>query len=203
MNHPPIFDGCTCKNTRTMKACPLPINCCLALLLAPTLALAQNNYHPAAYTYNEGGTVISSNVPLNEINTRAYRHFHRLFPMGTSGEFWFVSAEGYQVSFLLDGRHYQAYFDKRGAFRYSLKYYAGKEIPRAPGDVINSKYPDYQIDVVTEITDGEKTFYLVKIVSPANIKTLSVADGKIDVLEELINNRPVTTPPFISLRSYP
>jgi hypothetical protein len=203
MNHPSIFDGFTLKNTSTMKACHPLINCCLALLLAPALASAQNNYYPAAYTYNEEGSVISSNVPLNEINIHAYRHFHRLFPAGTGREFWYVSADGYQVSFLLGGRHYQAYFDKRGAFRYSLKYYSGKEIPRGPGDVINAKYPDYQIDVVTEITDGEKTFYLVKIISPANIKTLSVTDGKIEMLEELINDRPVATPPFISLLSYP
>jgi hypothetical protein len=186
-----------------MKACHLLLLCFFGLILAPALASAQNEYHHAVYTYNEEGTVISSNVPLNEINAHAYRHFHRLFPAGTSGEYWFASIEGYQVSFLLGGRHYQAYFDRRGAFRYSLQYYSGKEIPRGPGDLIRDKYPDYQIDVVTEITDGEKTFYLVKIVSPANIKTLSVADGKIEMLEDLINNRPVATSNFNSLQSYP
>ncbi|HLZ86360.1 MAG TPA: hypothetical protein VKQ52_03920 [Puia sp.] len=192
-----------------MKACYTFFFGCLLWFLAPAIATAQNDFHPAAYTYNEGGTVISSNVPLNEINTHAYRHFQRLFPTGATKEYWFVSADGYQVSFLLEGRHHQAFFDRHGGFRYSLQYYPGKEIPRNPGDLIKAKYPGYEIDVVTEITDGEKTFHLVKIVSPLSIKTLSVADGRIEVLEDLTNNRPtvaaapVSASSLISLRSYP
>lgn len=193
-----------------MQTCHLLLKGLLAFLLAPAPATAQTtpapaptNYYSAAYTYGEGASVISSNVPLNEINARAYRHFHRLFGVGINRESWFVSAEGYQVSFLLEGRRYQAYFDKRGWFRYSLQYYPGKEIPPGPGDLIKVKYPDYQIDVVTEITDGEKIFYLVKIVSPANIKTLSIADGKIEMLEDLVNARPVASVSSISLLSYP
>ncbi|HXB06238.1 MAG TPA: hypothetical protein VNW04_03965 [Puia sp.] len=184
-----------------MKACPKLLIGCLIAMLAPALASAQEDFHPAVYTYNEGGSAITSNVPLNEINAHAYRHFQRLFPTGTSKEYWFVSGDGYQVSFQLAGHHYQAYFDRHGAYRYSLLYYPGKEIPRNPGDLIKAKYPDYRIDVVTEITDGEKTFHLVKIVNPVSIKTLCVADGRIEVLEELINNTPQT--PLISLQSYP
>ncbi|GGB22365.1 hypothetical protein GCM10011511_52830 [Puia dinghuensis] len=180
------------------------------MVLAPCFASSQNDYHPAAYTYNDGRTAITSNVPLNEINARAYRHFQRIFPAGISNEYWFVSDQGYQVSFLLRGRHFQAYFDKRGGFRYSLQYYAGREIPRVPGDLIRAKYPDYQIDVVTEITDGEKTFHLVKIVNPTHIITLSVVDGKIEVLEELINDTAVAEgsplapgTPLVTRQSYP
>lgn len=184
-----------------MKACHNFLINCVVALFAPVLAIAQENLHPAVSTYNEGGSAISSNVPLNEINSHAYRHFQRLFPSGATNEYWFVSADGYQVSFQLDGRQHQAFFDKHGAFRYALEYYPGKEIPRNSGDLIRANYPDYRIDVVTEITDGEKTFFLVKIISPFSIKTLSVADGKIDVLEELINNTPDLA--IISLRSYP
>jgi len=176
-------------------------NLLIVALLGPIFSYAQENYHPAAYTFDEGPAAISSNVPLNEINAHAYRHFQRLFPSGTSNEYWFVSSDGYQVSFMLDGRQCQAYFDRRGAYRYSLKYYPGKEIPRLAGDPIKIRYPEYRIDVVTEITDGEKTFYLVKIVNPGSIKTLSISDGKIDLLEELTNAGPET--PFISRRSYP
>src|SRR5258708_24385912 len=151
---------------------------CLLCILAPALASAQDDYHPAVYTNNEGGSAISSNVPLNEISTHAFRHFQRLFPSGTSKEYWFASIDGYQVSFLRDGRHHQAFFDKHGAFRFALQYYPGTEIPRAAGDLIKAKYPDYRIDVVTEITDGEKTFHLVKIINAVRIKTISVGDGK-------------------------
>ena|GEM_PF-869827 len=197
-----------CPNHRPdrVRSGPNALIGCLIALLAPALTFAQGDYRPAVYTYNEGGSAISSNVPLNEINSHAYRHFQRLFPTGTSREYWFASSDGYQVSFLREGRHYTAYFDKHGVYRYSLKYYPGTEIPRSAGDPIMAKYPDYRIDVVTEITDGEKIFYLVKIVNPLCIKTLSVADGKIDLLEELINAAPEKIEqgtPLISRRSYP
>jgi hypothetical protein len=181
-----------------MKACLNMLMGCL-IAMAPALASAQEGYHPAAYTYNYGESAISSNVPLNEINSHAYRHFQRLFHNGISKEYWFASSEGYRVSFFQEGRHHQAFFDRHGAYRYSLQYYPGNEIPRIPGDLIKVKYPDYSIDVVTEITDGEKTFHLVKIINPVSIKTLSVADGKIDVLEDLTNN--TAEVPLISLRS--
>jgi hypothetical protein len=123
---------------------------------------------------------------LNEINTHAFRHFHRRFP-STSGESWFKSEDGYIVSFVENALPHQAHFDKRGAFLYSLKYYAGKDISRDLVASIKKKYPDYGIGVVTEITDGEKTFYLVKIENSSFVKTLSICDGKTEVLEELAN----------------
>jgi hypothetical protein len=110
-----------------------------------------------------------------------------MFPTGTTGEYWFKSAEGYQVSFVQDAQRHQAYFDLRGAYLYSLKYYAGAKMPVGPAEMVRRKYPDYGIDVVTEITDGEKTFYLVKIINPALVKTLSVCEGKVELLEELVN----------------
>ena len=167
-----------------MKACHNLLIGWTVALLVPTISSAQ-----------------TSNVPLNEINVHAYRHFQKLFPAGTSNEYWFASGDGYQVSFVKEGRQFQAYFDTHGTYRYSLQYYPGKEIPRLAGDLIMAKYPGYRIDVVTEITDGEKTFYLVKIINPASIKTLSVSDGKIDLLEELANAG--SEIPFISLLSFP
>jgi hypothetical protein len=142
---------------------------------------------PGKGVFNGSGNGLTSNVPLNEINTRAFRHFHRLFPSATDGEHWFKSPDGYQVSFLLDAQPHQAYFDRRGSYLYSLRYYGGKEIPRAAGDLIKIKYPDYEIGVVTEITDGEKTFFLVRIANPSFVRTLSVCDGRIDMIEEMVN----------------
>lgn len=168
-----------------MKACL--VSCSLALGLLLTSRLDAQSVYPTTYRFNDPGNSISCNVPLNEINIHAYRHFHRMFPTATSDEYWFKSAEGYQVSFVLGGLRHQAYFDSRGGFLYSLKYYSGTKLQRQTADMVSKKYPEYQIDVVTEITDGDKTFYLVKILNPSAVKTLSVCEGKIEVLEELIN----------------
>jgi hypothetical protein len=170
-----------------MKPCLLLCGWVLGLALVPHAIHAQNQISPAVYAYNDPGSSISCNVPLNEINIHAYRHFHRRFSSGITGEHWFKSAEGYQVSFVREALRHQAYFDPRGGYLYSLKYYAGTKMPAGQAEMVRKTYPDYRIDVVTEITDGEKTFYLVKIVNPASVKTLSLCDGKIELLEELVN----------------
>lgn len=184
-----------------MKASLGPL--CLGLILAPFFALGQNDIHPAAYTYNDQGNTISSNIPLNEINSHAWRHFHHNFPTATGDESWYYSTQGYQVSFTLNGRPYQAYFDTHGYYRYSLHHYAGKEIPREPGELIRRKYPDYQLNVVTEITDGEKIVYLVRLVSPTRIKTISLCDGEIQVVAEEAIDDPGATAGITSPQSYP
>lgn len=170
-----------------MKTCLLFKTWCLGLLLAPFFSSGQNDYHPAAYTYHDGHGAIHSNVPLNEINPHAWRHFHKLFPDAKGGEFWYASENGFQVSFIQLGYHYQAYFDERGAYRFSLHYYEGKEIPSDPGQLIAARYPNFRIDVVTEVTDGIKTIFLVKLVNATTLRTLSICDGKVEVIEELTN----------------
>lgn len=172
---------------------------CIGLLLVPCFSSGQADYH-LTYMYNDGHGVIHSNVPLNEINPHAWRHFHKLFPGADGPEYWFATEEGFQVSFTESGIHYQAYFDERGAYRWSLHYYEGKEIPRDPGQLISARYPDFRIDMVTEVTDGAKTFYLVKLVNATTLRTLSVCDGKIDVVEELTNggSAATATNPLIS-----
>lgn len=140
---------------------------------------------PQLYT-DPAGTFVS-NVPINELNAKAFRRFHRRFQAAAGGEAWFKSAEGYQVSFMLDRHHQLAYYDPHGGFMYSLKYYETNEIPREVGDFVKRRYPGYRIDVVTEVCDGMKTFYLVQIMNADYIKSLSISDGRIEELQELHN----------------
>ena len=211
MTHPPIFDGFkmegrsprTVKNDLIMKACRLLCFWCLALILVPCFTFGQIDIRPTAFTYNDQGTTISSNVPLNEINIHAWRNFHRIFRKVAGDENWFYSDQGYRVAFLRRGYHYEAYFDDRGGYRYSLHHYAGKDIPREPGDILKRKYPDYHLNVVTEITDGEKIVYLVRLVSTTTIKTISLCDGDIQLIGEEHIGSGTETASITSRQSYP
>ena len=185
-----------------MKACRLLCYWCFGLLLVPCFTSGQTDIHPTAYTYNDDGNTISSNVPLNEINSHAWRNFNRLFPNVTGGENWIYSPKGYQVSFMQKGLYYQAFFEEHGTYRYSLHHYAGKDIPREPGDLLKRKFPDYQLNVVTEITDGEKIVYLVRLVSPTKIMTATLCDGETQVVAEENISDPSETASATSPRSY-
>lgn len=170
-----------------MNACLPTLTLLFSMVVFPYMIDAQSSQAlPASYKIGGEGNSLTSNVPLNEINIHAYRHFRKRWPAVT-GETWVKGAEGYIVSFIEKSLRCQARFDTRGGFLYSLKYYAGSAISSDLAGLIRKKYPDYGIDVVTEITDGEKVLYLVKIESLSSVKTLSVTDGQVEVLEELIN----------------
>jgi hypothetical protein len=137
--------------------------------------------------YSDPGNNFFSNVPINELSPAAYRRFHRRFRDIPTGEYWFKYDQGYQVSFTLDRHREFAYFDHSGMFLYTLKYYEGKDLPRDMEWVVKRKFPDYKIDVVTEVNDGQKTFFMLQIISPDKIKELTFVDGRIDIINELHN----------------
>src|SRR5580658_2330718 len=137
--------------------------------------------------YSDPGNNFFSNVPINELSPAAYRRFHRRFREVPTGEYWFKYDKGYQVSFMLGQNRGLAYFDVSGLFLYSLKYYNGKDLPRDMVELVKRRFPDYKIDVVTEVNDGQKTFYMLQILNPDYIKMLTIADGRIDIIKELNN----------------
>lgn len=137
--------------------------------------------------YSDPGNNFSSNVPINELSPKAYRRFHRRFREVTTGESWFKYDQGYQVSFMLGQHHEFAYFDPSGVFLYTLRYYDGKELPKDMAEIVKRRFPDFKINVVTEVNDGQKTFYTLQIMNPEYIKVLTIADGRIDIVKELNN----------------
>lgn len=137
--------------------------------------------------YSDPGNNFFSNVPINELSAKAYRRFHRRFREVPTGEYWFKYEQGYQVSFMLDQHHEFAYFNPNGLFLYSLKYYEGRELSRDMVEFVKRKFPDYKIDIVTEVNDGQKTFYMLQIMNPNYIKVVTIADGRIDIVKEMNN----------------
>jgi hypothetical protein len=132
---------------------------------------------------------IRSNVPLNEISTHAFRHFHRSFRDITQ-ENWYKMEDGYIVWFTENSRRSQAHYDRNGSFLYSLKYLAPSEISGDLRRRVMDKYPGYSINVVTEINTGDKILFLVNIIGDHSIKTLAVHEGQMEVAEDKAVDRP-------------
>jgi hypothetical protein len=140
-----------------------------------------------AVGYSDPGNNFFSNVPINELSAKAFRRFHRRFREVTAGEYWFKYAQGYKVSFMLDQYHEFAYYDPNGLFLCSLRYYDGKELPGDMAENVKRRFPNYKIDVVTEVNNGQKTFYMLQIMNPDFIKVLTIDDGRIDITREMTN----------------
>jgi hypothetical protein len=130
---------------------------------------------------------IHSNVPVNEISPRAFRHFHKNF-RAISDENWYKSDQGYLVSFEVNSFRHQAWYHRDGSFMCSVKYYSGNELNEQTDMQVHRQFPGCHIKVVMEIADeGHKTCYLVTTEDPETIKILFICDGKIEVRQELLN----------------
>jgi hypothetical protein len=175
-----------------VKNCPMayfPVlrNLLVVTLFLPFMTRGQDLTSTQTSYGREGDrSDIRGSLPLNEISIHAFRHFHKHFSLVT-GESWFKTEEGYLVSFIQHSIHHRAYFDSRGDFLYSLQYYTGAAISRELVEEVEKKYPDYHIAVVTEISDGEMTFYVLKIENSSSVKTLSLCEGKMEIMEDLYN----------------
>src|ERR1700759_5129045 len=116
---------------------------CSLVLVSYGFADGQNGYAiPASYTIGGENNGIISNVPLNEINVHAFRHFGKNFPQ-VSGESWMKTKLGYIVSFTENGRKGQVHYNLNGDFLFTIKYYDGSSISPELGARIRKKYPDY------------------------------------------------------------
>jgi hypothetical protein len=126
---------------------------------------------------------------LNEINSRASRHFKTHFSP-EDREKW-IKEDNFYIANFKEGRiRAKAYYDLKGWFAYCMKTYSGNLLTGDIRSAILQKFAGYAIDVVNEITDLEHPFYLIKIKSSTNIKTLRVLDGNVEVLEDFSNGSP-------------
>ena len=141
------------------------------------------------FIHAEGGGPITANVPLNEVGVRAYRYFHKEWRSVTD-EVWYKTDGGFVANFSTPTCLVKTFFNSRGVFLYSLKYYAGKDISADMGAMLRNTYPSYRIKVVTEVYGLGKTAYYVTMENSTLVRTLSIIDGKMEVIGELTISLP-------------
>lgn len=173
-----------------MVACRFFRRLAIGAVFLPYLSIAQSNYvWSASYPMNGGGRSVSATIPLNEVNIHAYRHFYKHWPSAVAAV-WNKTAEGFEVTFMEGPVRNRVFFNERGRFLLMAKYYPGDYISPELAGMVYKRYPGYTIKVVTEITDGRKSSYVVNIRNSTSIKNLSITDGKIELRDELINGDP-------------
>ncbi len=123
---------------------------------------------------------------LNEINSHAARHFGKHFTSVLT-EKWIKTDDYYIASFLESGTPSKAYYDLKGRFKFYIKSYSVEKLQKDVASLISKQFSGYKIDVVTEISTLEEHFYIIKIKNDSNIKTLKVAEGNIEVIEDFVN----------------
>ncbi|HLY71485.1 MAG TPA: hypothetical protein VKR53_17240 [Puia sp.] len=137
----------------------------------------------AEFRYTVAGNTLASNVPLNEISARAFRHFSRNYSFAVS-EKWTKITNGIVVSFIRNSKNYRIAYTKKGNFLFSLVYYQGSECSDELMSMIARTYPGFHIKNATELFDGNKLIFGLMISNGELNRSLEYRDGRIRILEE-------------------
>lgn len=130
-------------------------------------------------------SVVATNLAeLNTINTKAIKDFNSRF--GTAvNERWYTSADGFFSYFTTDGNTNRVYYDKKGHWQGTLKFYSENKLPRDIRAAVKSTYYDYTITIVEEVQARDNMVYIIHLEDAKSIKNLKVSkDGEIEVMEE-------------------
>jgi len=126
---------------------------------------------------------------LNEpmaISPRALRDFMNTHK-NVTGESWARTKDGFSVRFNSDGVRTAIYYDKKGIWAGSIKYYGEEKLLREIRHVVKSTYYDYNIVYAQEIettdTDGVPT-YVICVEDKSKIKLIRVSAGEMSEWKE-------------------
>ncbi|HLY69948.1 MAG TPA: hypothetical protein VKR53_09470 [Puia sp.] len=170
----------------------LGIVCIMVLVFRPTGDYAQSvsvvnkNEKGALYYYHDARNFITSNVPLNELSVKAYRHFEKNYA-DINQETWTKNAGGTLVTFTSNAAFCKIFYDTKGDFRYSFKYYNKKGFPAELTKMIENAYPQNQVVSLVELFDGEQSIFGINISNGEITKSLEMKNGEIKFLDEYRN----------------
>jgi hypothetical protein len=121
------------------------------------------------------------------VSQKALNHFARTYK-NVTGERWMTTANGFAVRFTSNDIQTSVFYDCKGRWAGSVKYYKEEKMPSDLRHIVKSTYYDYNIMSVQEVetTDSPRDIptYIICIEDQDNIKQLKVNRGEIEVWKE-------------------
>jgi hypothetical protein len=114
---------------------------------------------------------------------RATSEFWKTFGESRN-EVWYRLPGGFLAEFKEKVVQVRAVYDKKGNWVYSIRQYTEKELPEEILDQVKSKFYRDTIGVVKELIQPQNTVYLIHIENGARWKTVRVADGEMEVVQD-------------------
>ena len=123
---------------------------------------------------------------LESISPRALKNFANTYK-NVSGESWMKIKGGFSVRFTSDDVPTAIFYDSKGFWVNSIKYYNEEKMLHEVRHIVKSTYYDYNIIYAQEIetadTQGMPT-YIICLQDKTNIKMVRICDGEMSVWKE-------------------
>ena len=120
------------------------------------------------------------------IARRALKDFANSY-RNVSGESWMKIKNGFSVKFLSDGIRTTIYYNQKGNWTGSVKYYGEEKLPHEIRHIVKSTYYDYRIIYTQEIEtpdSGGVPTYVICVEDKTNIKMVRICEGEMSVWKE-------------------
>jgi hypothetical protein len=165
----------------------------VVIFCSSMFGFSQSDSNPLAYqpkaTEDNIAEYISVNtsaeIALNEVSSKAIKSFTKQFA-NVSDAKWYKTSEAFVANFTSNGTDTKVIYDLKGNWHCMLRTYDENTLPFDVRDLVKSKYYDYTILVVYEITHTDKVAYILKIEDSKKIKTLRVTDGNMEVIGDYV-----------------
>jgi hypothetical protein len=132
-----------------------------------------------SYHFTADDAYVTTNVPLNEISARAFRHFIKSFGFVPKAV-WRKVEQGYSVTwFAADSIRYEVHYTPRGMLSDTHVYYTSQNAPPEVRDQMNHLYPKYRVLYVNELEDDGHPLYEVGLADGALMLVVDVKDMEV------------------------
>ncbi len=128
---------------------------------------------------NEAGSDLAAINSNSALSTKALNKFNKTFKEAGNAS-WFGTVDGYKAEFTKEDIKTKVFYDRKGRWLATIRYYGESNLPKDVRHVVKSNYYDYDILHVQEVTVGNKTAYLVRIEDKTSFKTIRVTDSQMD-----------------------
>lgn len=145
------------------------------LFSAPRASAQLINYH-----FTADNAYVTSNVPLNEISARAFRHFVKNFG-DVPTAVWRKEAKGYTVRwYTSDSIGYIVHYSPHGMFFDTHIYYTALNAPADVRAEMGHLYPQYTLLFVNELAEVDHPLYEVGLAHEGRMLIVDLKDKAIE-----------------------
>jgi hypothetical protein len=149
--------------------------------------IAQNVVASASQEYETYAVPVEtqnvSSSSINDVSQTVQKKFEKQFPE-VSGETWIKTHDGYVVRFNSDDINNWVFLDKKGNVVGTMRYYDENDLPSDIRDQVKTRFYDYKIISVQEVTVANSTAYLVSIKANHEWKIIKVGEEEVSIYKE-------------------
>jgi hypothetical protein len=166
--------------------------CCFAAMpnragaqaMAKNTVIVKSQYLSAAMKLTEDSkSEIAEVAYVNTVNQKAMLDFKKTFK-DVNNEKWYQVKTGFLAEFSFNETKNRVVYDTKGNWRFTVSYYAEKNLPAEIRAIVKPVYYDYTISRVEEVHAGDKIIYIVHVQNASSLKTLRVCEGEMDLMAD-------------------